>query len=289
MKVLELFSGIGGVASALDGAHEVVCALDISSHVLQAYRLNFDHPTRQANLATLSVEQLAAYDADFWWMSPPCQPYTVRGLQNDLDDHRSKSLVHLMACLSEIQPERFALENVAGFEGSRARELVVETLEGLGYEVRQRVLCPTDLGTPARRARYYLIASRVGMAPTPEPIVSPRRVPDMLEADPSDELWVPQEILEKHGRGMRILDPEDPEIELNTFTSAYGKTWRSAGSYLRFGERVRRLSATEIMATLGFAPGYVFPEEFTRRQRYKYAGNSLSVVAVREVLRPLLE
>ncbi len=288
MKVLELFSGIGGAAAAIGGAHEVVGALDISSHVLQAYRLNFDHPTRQANLGALSAGELGAYGADTWWMSPPCQPYTTRGLQNDLDDHRAQSLVHLLGCLRELTPTRLAMENVAGFEGSRAQELMRRTLDELGYEVHERILCPTELGVPARRPRYYLVASRDGLGEVPEPEHTPRRLVDFLEEEPDDELWVPPEILEKHGRGMRILDPEDQDEVCNTFTSAYGKTWRSAGSYLRFGERVRRFSAAEILATLGFPGGYVFPSEFTRRQRYKYAGNSLSVVAVREALRPLM-
>ena len=84
---------------------------------------------------------------------------------------------------------------------------------------------------------------------------------------------------------MRILDlDEDPEAVCNTFTSAYQKTWRSAGSFLRVGGRVRFFSHAEIMRTLGFPEGYAFPAEFTSRQRYKYIGNSLSVHAVREVL-----
>jgi site-specific DNA-cytosine methylase len=288
VKVLELFSGIGGCAAALGDGHEVVGALDISSHVLQAYRLNFAHPTRQANLGALSARELDAYGADTWWMSPPCQPYTTRGLQNDLDDHRAASLVHLLGCLRELTPARVAMENVAGFVGSRAQELMTRTLDELGYEVRERVLCPTELGVPARRPRYYLVASREGLREPPELEHRPRRLAEFLEEDPDDGLWVPPEILAKHGRGMRVLDPEDPDEVCNTFTGAYGKTWRSAGSYLRFGERVRRFSASEILATLGFPAGYAFPPEFTRRQRYKYVGNSLSVVAVREALRPLM-
>ena len=38
-------------------------------------------------------------------------------------------------------------------------------LDERGYDVRERQLCPTELGVPSRRPRYYLVASRVGLMP----------------------------------------------------------------------------------------------------------------------------
>lgn len=297
VRVLELFCGIGGFAAAVEGSVgvEVVGAIDLSPHVMDVYRYNFEgHGARQAHLDYLAAEELAAFGASMWWMSPPCQPYTTRGLRRDLDDPRAGSLVRLIGVLEEQLPDYLGLENVAGFVGSDAHALVLKTLFEAGYEVRERVLCPTELGIPARRVRYYLIASRKGLREVGETEVVGRKLAEFLDPElvgdgiPA-ELLVPEEILEKHGPGMRLLDPwNDPDVIANTVTGAYGKTWQAAGAYLRLEDgRVRRFSAGELLGLLGFPEGFGFPEGTPLRHQYKMIGNSLSVYSMREVLRGL--
>ena len=290
-RALELFAGIGGFAHAVDGrsAH-VVGALDISSHVLEVYAHNFDHPTLQKNIEVLTPKMLARFDAQLWWMSPPCQPYTVRGLQKDLEDHRAKSLLHILELLRTHAPQMLALENVAGFARSQAREGLVETLEALDFEFEEMVLCPTQLGSPMRRERYYLVASRTPLTRPALPTTPPRPLSAYIhpEAHARAELFIAPEILAKHARGMVMVDEADaqaPQTHVNCFTSAYGKTYRFAGSYLRLGDgRVRRFSPEEILGLMGYDASYTLPEHLTLRQQFKYIGNSVSVDAVRHVL-----
>jgi len=289
-KALELFCGIGGFTAAASDGVEVVGALDNSMHVLQVYDLN--HPggaTRQINLEFIDDATLAAYGADFWWMSPPCQPYTVRGHQNDLDDRRAKSLVHLLGALSRLRPERVAMENVAGFWDSRARALMHDTLEGAGYAVHDFILCPTTLGIPNKRERYYLVASRTGLSGH---TIEPRPMHPLagyLDEVADEALFIDDALVDKHGPGMRILAREDaarPDTVSNCFTGAYGRTFRFSGSFLREADgRTRYFSTAEIARLLGFGDAFRVPDAFTQRQANKYLGNSLSVHAVREVIR----
>ncbi len=82
MRVLELYSGIGGLAAALADARpnaQVVAALDINHLARRVYEANFPHPTIGALIEFLPREQFQAWRADLWWMSPPCQPFTRRG------------------------------------------------------------------------------------------------------------------------------------------------------------------------------------------------------------------
>ncbi|RAL20104.1 DNA methyltransferase [Lujinxingia litoralis] len=291
MRCLELFCGIGGFAAAVAGHAQVVGALDLSGHAMEVYRHNFaDHGGRQAHLEHLGEEELLGYEADLWWMSPPCQPYTTRGKQRDLEDHRARSLVRLMEIIGRRGPQVVGLENVPGFRGSQAHALVLETLREAGYQVAERLLCPTELGIPAQRERYYLIASRRGLHPWSEGTSGPMRpLADFLAAPTGEALTpylVPGPMLEKHGPGMRIFDLEaEPGLVANTFTGAYGKTWQAAGAYLRLGQgRVRRFTPPEILRLMGFGPAFGFPEHVSLRQRYKLIGNSLSVWAMRAVL-----
>jgi site-specific DNA-cytosine methylase len=291
MRSLELFCGIGGFAAATYGRVEITQGIDLSEHALAVYKHNFPtHKIRQISLDRVKPEVLNESDPDLWWLSPPCQPYTVRGVQQDLEDHRALSLIHLLNLLraGEVGPRTIAMENVEGFLESRARQLLLETLDGAGYAHRvERLLCPTALGVPARRLRYYLVASRDPLLSAPKPALHTRALVDYLDAGPVDEaLVVPAEDVAKHGPGMRILDVEAPGVELNCFTSAYGKTFRCAGSYIQLADgRVRRFSPDELLRLMCFPDWYSFPDGMTQRMRYKHIGNSLSIAAMREILR----
>ena len=265
LRALELFSGIGGFAAAVAELDvRVMGALDQDPAALESYRLNFpDHPTRRVDLERVSAWELIAPAVELWWLSPPCQPYCERGARRDLDDHRAGSIMHLMELLSRIPgaalPQHLALENVVGFVGSQAHGRLVELLAGRGYQLRERLLCPTQLGIPSRRPRFYLTASLSPLAP--EKPASPR-----------------------FGAALPILEPDDPLSVTTCFTSGYGRSLTNAGSYLRCGSRVRRFSPEEIIRLLHFSPAFRFPPGMTLRRRWGLAGNSLSVVAVREVL-----
>ena len=83
MRILELFCGIGSVTAAVGDSHSVVGAIDINEHALEVYRANFQDVTLQKEITSLSDSVLRGFDAELWWMSPPCQPFTRRGLRKD--------------------------------------------------------------------------------------------------------------------------------------------------------------------------------------------------------------
>src|SRR5512138_3339383 len=106
LTALELFCGIGGFAAAAQALNiQVVGALDQSPAALAVYRLNFPgHAARQTDLEKITAQELAAFRADLWWLSPPCQPYSIRGRQKDLADPRAQSLARILAVFPEIPP-----------------------------------------------------------------------------------------------------------------------------------------------------------------------------------------
>lgn len=298
MRAVELFCGIGGFAAAVEGTGvRVVAALDQDEAALATYRLNFPgHGARKVDLERVSAWELTAGGVDLWWLSPPCQPYCERGVRRDLADPRARSLVHILDLVArmsdEALPRHLALENVAGFVGSEAYGLLTAVLSSRGYRLQERLFCPTELGVPTRRPRYYLAASRDFLAPVEIHSPLPRKpLPEYL--DPMSEGGVPAELLlsphivERFGAGFRILDPADPDAYTTCFTSGYGRSLTGSGSYLHCGGDVRRFSPEEIARLLHFPPTFRFPDGITLRKRWQLVGNSLSVAAVREVLRAL--
>lgn len=297
-RVVELYCGIGGCAAALGESAVITAALDINTVALEVYRHNFAHPASVCAIGSVRPDDRRLRDADLWWLSPPCQPYTRRGRGRDLDDPRSGSLVHLLELLVRMRPLAIALENVPELAGSRAHARLLEALAAGGYAVAERVLCPTELGVPNRRRRFYLVASREGLngwaaaqppaAAAPPPGVAPLR-PLATFLDPEDplQLRIPPELLLRYQHAVDVVDAEDPRAIAATFTAAYGRSPVRAGSYLRRGGIVRRFSPGEILRLLGFPAGYRLPAELARHNAWRLVGNSLSVPAVREVLAAL--
>ncbi|MCA9203547.1 MAG: DNA cytosine methyltransferase [Planctomycetales bacterium] len=294
LRVLELFCGIGGCAAALGDSAEVVAAIDIDRTALDVYAANFAHATQARTIESIPARELAAFDADLWWMSPPCQPFTRRGNQRDLADSRSQAFLNLVDCFRTVRPTFLALENVPPFAESDAADLLRNTLRQLGYHWLEGTLCPTQLGIANRRQRFYLLASRD--QPFPQLTFRPvscnawvRRVADVLE--PLEEtlpgLVLSRETVGQYQVAMHTVDANDTNAVMACFTSAYGRSPVRSGSYLRTGSEVRRFSPTEIAAMLGFSTDFQFPNSLSLRRQWSLVGNSLSVDVVRYVLSHL--
>ena len=288
-RVLELFAGIGGLAAAWPEA-TIATAVDIDRQAQQVYRRNFPHPYRIAEIESLSSADLSAHSADFWWMSPPCQPFTRRGVGRDLADSRCRALAHLVKLLAECRPAELALENVVGFEGSQAHRLLLDQLHRLGYHCLTRHLCPTEMGWPNRRPRFYLLASQRPLPawrPLPQltcrldDLLDPALVVDSPLTAP---YALPEPVLQRY---LHALDRVDGgRSSTACFGSSYGKSTVRAGSYLRCGSGYRRFAPREVARLLGFSDAFCL-DDLADRTAWRLLGNSLSLPSVRYVLSHL--
>uniref|UniRef100_A0A146M5P9 tRNA (cytosine(38)-C(5))-methyltransferase n=1 Tax=Lygus hesperus TaxID=30085 RepID=A0A146M5P9_LYGHE len=92
-------------------------------------------------------------------MSPPCQPFTRVGNKKDLDDKRCVPLAHILSILKELVHLQYILvENVTGFETSEAGECLRGAVTAAGFEFREMMISPLQLGIPNSRERYYMVA-----------------------------------------------------------------------------------------------------------------------------------
>lgn len=289
LRLVELYCGIGGAAAALAAAGvpcEGIGAFDISEPAVAVYRHNFPGHAAEVRLVDrLAPARLAALEADLFWLSPPCQPYTRRGLRRHLEDPRAATFLAALEHIAYCRPPYVALENVVGFETSEARGRLLAALEAAGYgEVRERLLCPSELGWPNRRPRYYLLASRGPLLPPQSPR-SERRLADLLDACTEAGLELEPEIAARYAHALDRVDARQQGAVASCFTSAYGRSVVRSGSYLDGPDgRLRRFSPTEVLRLLGFPPRFAFPPGISRDLAWRLAGNSLSLPAVQAVL-----
>ena len=291
-RVLELFAGIGGLACAWPEA-TITAAVDINLRAAEVYRRNLPHDYWIREIDSLATAQLAACRAEVWWLSPPCQPFTCRGVGRDVGDARSAALLRIIDAIGELRPPAIGLENVLGFIGSQAQRQLFAALEAHGYHVRWRKLCPSELGWPNRRPRFYLLAAQHRLPPW-------RRLPvlrttlaqllgwsDSMPLNSEAEAWMlPEEVVQRYEAGLDRVDPWDPHALTACFASSYGKTLLHAGSYVRCGGGYRRFSPTEIAQLLGFSDRFCL-SGLSPRSSWKLLGNSLSLPAVRYIVSHL--
>uniref|UniRef100_A0A674P1Q3 tRNA (cytosine(38)-C(5))-methyltransferase n=1 Tax=Takifugu rubripes TaxID=31033 RepID=A0A674P1Q3_TAKRU len=179
MRVLELYSGIGGMHYALiesNLSYQVVAAVDINTTANQVYTHNFPNTALlNKTIEGITLEEFNKLSFDMILMSPPCQPFTRIGLQRDLDDPRTKSFLHIVDLLPRLSkaPLYILLENVKGFEKSAAREYLVKTLRECQYTVQEMMVSPTHVGIPNSRLRYYLMAKRSAQQKISAPSTGP--------------------------------------------------------------------------------------------------------------------
>ncbi|KAJ8010416.1 hypothetical protein DPEC_G00074850 [Dallia pectoralis] len=164
IRVLELYSGIGGMHYALTESGvsaEVVAAVDVNTTANEIYKHNFPNtPLYPKTIEGMTLNDFNKLAFDMVLMSPPCQPFTRIGLQGDLSDPRSKSFLYILDLLPRLSklPRFILLENVKGFETSSARESLVKTLKECGYNYQELLVSPTCLGIPNSRLRYFMMA-----------------------------------------------------------------------------------------------------------------------------------
>lgn len=294
MKCLELFAGIGGFAASFPSL-KIVRSVDIDASAARVHQANFKHPFDVREIAALSVEWFHAQDADAWWLSPPCTPFTRRGSFQDLNDTRSQALLHLIDIVCELKPAIVGIENVVGFEESQVFQTLRAKWSREGYRVETCNFCPTQIGWPNRRPRIYALASL-------DPLIRLNRFHDYETMRPMNEVllenfeltvdepdrdlvWLKEAEANQYRTAIDKVDPSDPTAATACFTSSYGKSVIRSGSYLRVGNRFRRFVPREVARLLGFSDEFVLPSDLDMRTLWRLLGNSLSLIAVKHVFR----
>ncbi|XP_054709515.1 tRNA (cytosine(38)-C(5))-methyltransferase-like [Uloborus diversus] len=280
-KVLELYSGIGGMRYALKVAEipfEIVAAVDINPIVNEIYRYNFGEDKHlQRNVQSLTVTEIESMKVDLLTMSPPCQPFTRNGLKRDAEDSRSDSFLHVLEILSKLRrkPPYLIVENVKGFEDSLTRSSLIKTLEGAGYLFQEFLLSPSDFGIPNSRLRYYLLAelkdassstkmgclkiNKFNFYCCPKCLIETESLSKkhcilghFLEEKAEkyfDNFLIPENVLLKHWLVLDIVDPRSSHS--CCFTKAYSHYVQGTGSVLTpftdpfLSDVFRRVSTSE--------------------------------------------
>ena len=165
MKVLDLFSGIGGFSLGLERAgFETVAFCEIDEYCQKVIKKHWSdiiiykdvkEITKQ-KFKTDGIESPEVITGGF-----PCQPFSVAGRRKGTSDNRYL-WPEMFRIIKEFKPRWVIGENVRGItsiQDGMVFENVCTDLEGEGYEVRAFNIPAASVGAPHKRERIWIVAN----------------------------------------------------------------------------------------------------------------------------------
>lgn len=160
MKVLDLFSGIGGFALGLQRAGfttQYFCEIDPYCRRVLAQHW----PTVPCfeDVRTLHGADLGPIDVICGGF--PCQDISLAGKGAGLSGARSGLWSEYARLIGEVRPKYVLIENVAALR-SRGLDQILREIAALGYDAEWHCIPASAVGAPHRRDRVWIVAYAQG-------------------------------------------------------------------------------------------------------------------------------
>lgn len=163
---VDLFSGIGGFRIALEKlGGQCLAYSEIDKQAIKVYQQNFIGYLNQneIELGDITKVKELPFNVDIVVGGVPCQPWSVAGCLKGFEDPRGKLWFDVIRLISKSQPKAFIFENVSGLASPRNLDnlqLIVQSLEDIGYSINWKVLNAYDFGLPQNRDRIFIVGIR---------------------------------------------------------------------------------------------------------------------------------
>ena len=160
LRMLDLFSGIGGISLAAEWAGiETVAFCEIEPFCQKVLRKHWPHVPIYDDVRALTKARLDADGIgtiDIIAGGYPCQPFSVAGKRRGAEDDRHL-WPEMFRIIAEIRPRWVIGENVAGHVNLGLDD-VLSDLESIGYTAQAFVIPACAVGAPHRRDRVFIVA-----------------------------------------------------------------------------------------------------------------------------------
>lgn len=307
---IDLFAGIGGMRIAFEkNGGECVFSSEYNKFCQDTYVNNFgEFP--EGDITQIDEEKVPEHDILVGGF--PCQPFSIAGVSKKkslgkahgfLDKTQGTLFFDVVRIIQKKRPKAFLLENVKNLKShdkGRTFEIIVETLEALGYQLFHKVM-DGKYYVPQHRERIFIVGFDKNIFDKevdfkfPEYPQTKQRLSDILESNVdkkytlSDKLWTYlQNYAEKHkkkGNGFGFGMPDFDGVT-RTLSARYYKD----GSEILIkqeGKNPRRLTPRECARLQGYPDSFKIVVSDT--QAYKQFGNSVVVPLITKVAEKIAE
>jgi len=162
LKLLDLFSGIGGFSLGLEstGFFETIAFVEKDKFCQKVLNKNFKNIPIEEDIRNVKGSN---YAADIITGGFPCQPFSVAGKRRGTEDDRYL-WDETIRVIKECKPRWFIGENVEGIinisEG-KVLQQIQKDLEAEGFEVQCVVIPASGIGAWHQRKRVWIIGCNV--------------------------------------------------------------------------------------------------------------------------------
>lgn len=155
MRVLDLFSGIGGFSLGLERAGmQTVAFCEIEPFCRAVLKKHWPDVPQYEDIRMLKGEQVGP--VDLVCGGYPCQPFSTAGERRGAEDDRHL-WPEMRRLVEELRPAWVLGENVAGHI-TLGLDQVLSDLDALGYATRAFVIPAVAVDAPHRRDRVWIVA-----------------------------------------------------------------------------------------------------------------------------------
>ena len=157
LKILDLFSGIGGFSLGLEatGGFETAAFCEIDPYCRSVLKKHWPGVPIFEDIRKLKGTDIGT--VDIITGGYPCQPFSVAGKQKGVEDKR-----HLwpeyFRIIKELRPSFIVGENVGGHI-KLGLDSVIEDLESEGYAARMFSISASSVGANHQRERIWIVAN----------------------------------------------------------------------------------------------------------------------------------
>lgn len=304
MKVVSLFSGIGGLDQGFEQAgFNVIWANDFDKYAAETYRANYDSPIVLGDINDIPLEDIPDHDVLIGGF--PCQPFSIMGSELGFEDARGTLFFRIAEIIdSKIKagrkPAAVILENVRTLRthnGGKTFSTISRILQNdLGYKMHSMILNSAEYGVPQTRNRTFIVcfANDSAVFNEPKKITLDRTLHDLLESNVPDKYFLSERIIPtilSNGTGGYNAKSEIDLPIARPLCATMAKMHRACqDNYVTQNGRIRRLTPRECARLQGFSDEFVIP--VSDAQAYKQFGNAVTVNvsrAVAEEVRKTLE
>lgn len=308
-KTLDLFAGVGGIRHGFEKAgFKTVFANDFDQACKETYDINF----KTSKLVVEDIKKIGSDDLpefNFLLAGFPCQAFSIAGYRQGFKDEKGRGnlFFEIARIIEDRNPEGFLLENVKNLKGhdeGKTFKIITETLEGLGYKIKPKIMNSMEYGNiPQNRERIYIVgfkneeyAERFEFPDKKNLSVS---VSDLLEKNPPEKYYynnkplyqkIKNDVKEegKVYQWRRKYVRENKKGVCPTLTANMGTGGHNV-PIIKDKKGIRKLTPLECFRIQGFPKSFSLPKTLPDSALYKQAGNSVSVTVIEAIARKIKE